>query len=132
MSKEIQDIVRLILIRLGIKCDLIGFTFLYHSVLMTIEDPDLIYDMDKLFELVAKKCNIDNPYRVEANMQSCIKHTYKNYGFEYINTLYGMKILTKDRKPTSAEIIKLIAEYISLGLYKNANLLQQTPSEQEV
>ncbi len=118
-NKEVQRIIKLTLIRLGIKCDLVGFSYLVHAVEVAIEQPMLVYNLKKLFAIVAKKCNVENPFRVEANIQNAIALTFNTKGFSSINELYGMEVFKPNYKPTTAEIIKLVAEYYNLGLYKN-------------
>lgn len=118
-NKEVQRIIKLTLIRLGIKCDLVGFSYLVHAVEVAIEQPMLVYNLKKLFAIVAKKCNVENPFRVEANIQNAIALTFNTKGFSSINDLYGMEVFKPNYKPTTAEIIKLVAEYYNLGLYKN-------------
>lgn len=118
-NKEIQRIVKLTLIRLGIKCDLVGFSYLVHAVEIVIQQPMLVYNLKKLFAIVAKKCNVENPFRVEANIQNAITLTFNTKGFSSLNDLYGMEVFKPKYKPTTAEFIKLVAEYYTLGLYKN-------------
>lgn len=118
-NKEVQRIIKLTLIRLGIKCDLVGFSYLVHAVEVAIEQPMLVYNLKKLFAIVAKKCNVENPFRVEANIQNAITLTFNTKGFSSVNDLYGMEVFKPNYKPTTAEIIKLVAEYYNLGLYKN-------------
>lgn len=117
---DMQRIIKLTLIRIGIKCDLVGFSYLVNAVELAIEDPMLVYNLKKLFVLLAKRHNIQNPFRVEANIQNAITLTYNTKGFSSINEIYGIEIFKPNYKPTTAEIIKLVAEYYNLGLYKNA------------
>ena len=115
-EKEIEKVVKLTLIRIGIKCDHVGFTFLTQSVKEVIANPELIHDLRRLFTIVAEKCGAKDFFRVEANMHNAIAFTYKTKGF---GKLYGMEVLKAEHKPTTAEVIRLVAEYYSLGLYKN-------------
>lgn len=117
-EEDIQKIIKLTLIRVGIKCDLIGFSYLTYAVEVIINQPMLIYNSKELFKEVAKKFNVDNPLRVEANIQNAISSTYNTKGLNSINELYGMEILKPKYKPTTAEVIKLLAEYYCLELYK--------------
>ena len=118
--KEMQRIIKLTLIRIGIKCDLMGFSYLTHSVEVAVENPMLIYNLKNLFKVVAKRCGVKNPFRIEANIQNAISLTHNTKGFSSFNDLYGMEVIKPKYKPTTAEVIKLVAEYYNLGLYKNA------------
>ena len=118
-QKEREKIIKLLLIRVGIKCDFVGYTYLSRSIQLVIDNPKLLYDLRALSAIVANECGEPNPFRVEANIQNAIKYTYSKKGFESINELYGMQVLRPDHKPTTAEMINLCAEYYRLGLYKN-------------
>ncbi|MBP3619854.1 MAG: hypothetical protein J6J24_04255 [Clostridia bacterium] len=115
---EVSKVVRLTLIRIGIKCDLIGFSYLSVAIEMVVEEPMLVYNLNKLFEKVAKVCNAKSAFRVEANIQNAISFTYNQKGFNSVNDLFGMEVFKSGHKPTTAEIIKLVSEYYLMGLYK--------------
>lgn len=115
---EMQRIIKLTLIRLGIKCDLIGFSYLEQAIAVAIEQPMLIYNLKNLFAVVAKICEVENPFRVEANIQNAITFTFRANGLKEMNELYGMEIFKPNYKPTTAEVIKLVAEYYCLDLHK--------------
>jgi len=117
-SNQVEKIVKLALIRIGIKCDLVGFSYLSKAIELVIETPSKLYNLSKLFDEVAKIFNVKNPFRVEANIQNAITQTYNTKGMGGINDLYKMKIFNEKYKPTTAEVINLIVEYYSLGIYK--------------
>ena len=117
---EMERVIRLALIKIGIKCDFIGYTYLAHAAKMVVDEPMLVHDLKSLFAKVAKLCNVKNPFRVEANIQNAINYTYNNRGFSGINDLFGMEVCGAEHKPTIAEIVKLISEYYLLGLYEDA------------
>ena len=117
-TNEVEKIVKLALIRVGVKCDLVGFSYLSKSIELVIETPAKLYNLSKLFDEVAKIFDVKNPFRVEANIQNAITQVYNTKGLQGINDLYGMKIFDEKYKPTTAEMINLIVEYYNLGLYK--------------
>lgn len=116
---ETEKIIKLMLIRIGIKCDFVGYNYLAQAVQVVLENPKLLYDLRALFTVVAEQSGAPSAFRVEANIQNAIKYTYNKKGFEAINELYGMQVLKPNHKPTTAEVINLCAEYYRLGLYKN-------------
>ncbi len=117
---EKEKIIKLTLIRLGIKCDYVGFSYLVHAIDIAIDQPMLVYNLKKLFVLVAERCGVENPFRVEANIQNAITFTYNTKGFMAVNDIYGLEVFEPGHKPTTAEMIKLVAEYYEMELYKNA------------
>lgn len=118
VDNEREKILKLMLIRIGIKCDFVGFTYLLYSVEFVIDQPNLLHDFHTLFSKVAERCGLESAFRVEANIQNAIKYTHLKKGFGAINELFGMEVLRPNYKPMTAELIKLCAEYYHMGLYK--------------
>lgn len=118
VTQEEDNLIQINLIRSGFKLNLLGFKYFHEAILQTIEDSNLVYDTDKLFKTVAKAFNVQNPFRVEANMHNAVTVACNNGAIYYINELFHMEVLRPGYKPTSAEVVKLMAEYISLKLYK--------------
>ena len=73
---EIEMIIKLTLIRIGIKCDMIGFVYLEKAIEYVVESPFFVYNLRNLFKAVADFYGVKNPYRVEANIQNAIRATY--------------------------------------------------------
>lgn len=118
-DNEVEKIVKLALIRLGIKCDLVGFAYLAKAIEYVIETPSKLYNLSKVFDDIAKLYQLKNPFRVEANIQNAITQAYNTKGLQGINDMYKMEVFDEKYKPTTAEVINLIVEYYNLGLYKN-------------
>lgn len=118
-ANEVEKIVKLTLIRIGIKCDLVGFSYLSKAIELVIRTPSKLYNLSKLFDEVAAIYSVKNPFRVEANIQNAITQTFNTKGLQKVNDLYKMKIFDEKYKPTTAEMINLIVEYYNLGLYKD-------------
>jgi len=115
---EIEKIIKLTLIRIGIKCDMVGFVYLEKAIEFVIESPFYVYNLKDLFKKVAEYFGVQNSYRVEANIQNAISATYDLRGFDAINEIFHMEVFEPKRKPSTAELIKLIAEYYKLKLYE--------------
>ncbi|MBP3431589.1 MAG: hypothetical protein J6K39_01900 [Clostridia bacterium] len=118
-DQEIEKIVRLTLIRIGIKCDHTGFTYLEHAIKEVIENPKLLRNLRSLFTIVARQCGASSAFRVEANIHNSLVVTQKRHGFDFINTIFGFQVVKPGQRPTIGELIKLVAEYYTMGLYKH-------------
>lgn len=117
-DKNLLKMVKLTLLRCGIKCDHSGFEYLLACIMATIKNPQFLSRSGPMFCLVAKEFGVSDPARIKGNIHNAILHTYKTHGFDYINQLYGMNVLKSDYKPSPVEFIRLIVEYFTLGLYK--------------
>ena len=115
---EIEKIIRLALIRLGIKCDTLGYNLITLATVKVIENPKLTSNQTQLFTLVSKEVKTLTPFRIEANILNAITYTFRKNGLVTFNELFGMEIMKGDYKPSTAEFLRLLAEYYNLGLYK--------------
>ena len=115
---NMRRIIKLTLIRIGIRCDLIGFSYLCLAIEMVVQNPKLIHNLCKgLYIEVGKKFNANKENCVERSIRHAIENTYINKSFAELNRMFKMQLYTVDEKPTAGELIRLVAEYYNLGLY---------------
>lgn len=111
--------IKLALMRAGIRCDLVGFSYLCYAVELVIQEPELINCLCKdLYVQISQKFNARNDNCVERSIRHAIDQTASTKTFKGLNNMFGVELYSKDDKPTSGELIRLIAEYYQLGLYK--------------
>lgn len=116
---KIRRIVKLALIKVGIRCDLIGFSYLCYAIELVIQTPSLIHSLCKdLYVQVGKQFHANKENCVERSIRHAIENTYINKSFVELNRMFKTQLYTIDDKPTAGELIRLIAEYYNLGLYK--------------
>ncbi len=114
----IRKIIKLTLIRIGIRCDLIGFSYLCYAIELVILNPNLIHSLCKdLYTKVSEKFDVKKDSCVERSIRHAIENTYINKSFAELNRMFKMQLYTVDEKPTAGELIRLVAEYYNLGLY---------------
>lgn len=121
-TKEIDNIKAVIhyaLIRIGFRVDLVGFNYLSYAIEIAISLPEETRSLCKgIYALVAKKFNTPGSSSVERSIRHSIDNTYQNKTFMEINEMFNMNIFSPKDKPTAGELIKLIAEYYNLEIYK--------------
>ena len=118
--EHMRKIIKLALIKIGIRCDLLGFTYLCYAVELVIERPQLIKRLCKgLYIEIGRHFNIDNFGNVERSIRSAIENTAFSKSFTMLNKMFGANLYGVDEKPTAGELIKLVAEFYLLELYKN-------------
>lgn len=116
---DARRIIKLTLIKIGIRCDLIGFSYLCYAVELVIQDPQLIHNLCKgLYEEVCKKFDVENKACVERSIRHAIDNTYNCKSFVELNKMFKVDLYSINDKPTVGELINLVAEYYNLGLYK--------------
>lgn len=114
--EKIRRIIKFAFIKIGIRCDLVGFNYLCKAVELVILEPDMINHLCK--KLYPALCEIFHVNNVERNMRTAIENTYINKQYLELNHLLHTNIFTKYEKPTVGELIRLISEFYNLGFYK--------------
>lgn len=118
---NMRKIIKLALIRIGIRCDLIGFSYLCLAIEMVVQNPKLIHNLCKgLYIEVGKRFDASKENCVERSIRHAIENTYINKSFAELNKMFKTQLYTIDDKPTAGELIRLVAEYYNLGLYKDS------------
>lgn len=115
---EAKNIVKLFLIKIGMKCSLNGFAYLCHAADLVANDPNLIYDLcNNVYVQTAKYFDIENSNCIERSIRHAIDHLANSNGFSLLNKIFKTELYSKHDKPTSGEFIKLCAQYYNLQMY---------------
>lgn len=116
---NMRKVIKLALIRIGIRCDLIGFSYLCYAVELVISNPNLSHNLCKgLYIEIGKRFQASKENNVERSIRHAIENTYVNKSFAELNRMFKTNLYTIDDKPTAGELIRLVAEYYNLELYK--------------
>ena len=117
--QEARKVVKLALIRIGIRCDLVGFGYLCTAVEYVINDPEKMKNLCKgLYREVAKANRVEKVGNIERSIRHAIDNTYVSKSFTELNKMFKTMLYTIDDKPTAGELIRLVSEWYLLGLYK--------------
>ncbi len=118
--ERMRKIIKLTLIKIGVRCDLIGFSYLCYGIELVVQNPKLINRLCKeLYVKISEKFNVKNVYCIERSMRHAINKVCENNGFEELNKMFKSRLYGENEKPTSGELIRLMSEYYVLGLYEN-------------
>lgn len=116
--KHMRKVIRLALIKIGIRCDLVGFSYLCYAVELVIQKPKLIHNLCKgLYAKVAEHFNLDKVGSVERSIRHAIDYTSLCKSFTELNKMFKASLYAVEDKPTAGELIRLVAEYYLLELY---------------
>lgn len=117
--RHLRKVVKLTLIKIGVRCDLIGFKYLCSAIELVIQTPALIHNLCKgLYAEVGKLYENDSYYSVERSIRHAIDNTFVNKSFSELNKMFNTNLYSVHDKPTAGELIRLVAEYYLLELYK--------------
>ena len=103
---------------IGIPAHIKGYHYLRDSIIMAIEDMDVLNAITKiLYPTVAKK-HQTTASRVERAIRHAIEVAWSRGKLDTLDALFGYTVSTGKGKPTNSEFIALIADTIRLE-YKN-------------
>ena len=118
VSLEIQ--VTEILHQIGVPAHIKGYHYLRDSIIMAIENPDIINAVTKqLYPSVAKKYDTTSS-RVERAIRHAIEVAWDRGDVDVLNSYFGYTIHNTRGKPTNSEFIAMISDRLRLEM-KNAS-----------
>ncbi len=105
-----------ILHQIGVPAHIKGYHYLRDSILMAIENPEIINAVTKqLYPSVAKRYNTTSS-RVERAIRHAIEVAWDRGDVDVLNSYFGYTIHNTRGKPTNSEFIAMIADKLCLQL----------------
>lgn len=105
-----------ILHQIGVPAHIKGYHYLRDSILMAVEDPEIINAVTKqLYPSVAKRYNTTSS-RVERAIRHAIEVAWDRGDVDVLNSYFGYTIHNTRGKPTNSEFIAMIADKLCLQM----------------
>ena len=105
-----------ILHQIGVPAHIKGYHYLRDSILMAVEDPDIINSVTKrLYPGVAKRYNT-TASRVERAIRHAIEVAWDRGDVDILNSYFGYTIHNTRGKPTNSEFIAMISDRLRLHM----------------
>ena len=105
-----------ILHQIGVPAHIKGYHYLRDSIIMAIENPDIINAVTKqLYPSVAKEYNTTSS-RVERAIRHAIEVAWDRGDVDVLNSYFGYTIHNTRGKPTNSEFIAMISDKLSLNM----------------
>lgn len=119
-EEDLENRVTNMLHEIGIPAHIKGYHYLRDSIIMAVEDMDVLNAITKvLYPTVAKKYQTTSS-RVERAIRHAIEVAWNRGKLDTLDELFGYTVSTGKGKPTNSEFIALIADTIQLE-YKHRN-----------
>lgn len=110
--EKMRKTIKLTLMQIGIRCDLRGFAYLCYAVEQVILNPNCLNNLcGELYVKIGQNFEVKNTMSVERSIRHAINTTQKSKTFSNLNKLFNAKLYKKNEKPTSGELISLVAKY---------------------
>ena len=118
LRASMEDDVTRMIHDVGVPAHIKGYQYLRDSIIMAVEDPDILNSVTKvLYPDIAKKYDTTSS-RVERAIRHAIEVAFSRGKIEMIEDLFGYTINGGKGKPTNSEFIALISDKIRL-MYRN-------------
>lgn len=105
-----------ILHQIGVPAHIKGYHYLRASIIMSIENPNIINAVTKqLYPSVAKEFSA-TPSRVERAIRHAIEVAWDRGDIDVLNSYFGYTIHTSRGKPTNSEFIAMISDKLRLQM----------------
>ena len=116
VSASLRMQVTEILHQIGVPAHIKGYHYLRDSILMAVEDPEIINAVTKqLYPSVAKRYNTTSS-RVERAIRHAIEVAWDRGDVDVLNSYFGYTIHNTRGKPTNSEFIAMIADKLCLQM----------------
>jgi two-component system response regulator (stage 0 sporulation protein A) len=112
--RDLEIIITNMIHEIGVPAHIKGYQYLRDSILMSVEDMDILNSITKqLYPSIAEKYHT-TPSRVERAIRHAIEVAWGRGKMDTINELFGYTVHAEKGKPTNSEFIALIADKIRL------------------
>ena len=116
ISNSLRMQVTDILHQIGVPAHIKGYHYLRDSILMAVEDPEIINAVTKqLYPSVAKRYNTTSS-RVERAIRHAIEVAWDRGDVDVLNSYFGYTIHNTRGKPTNSEFIAMISDKLCLQM----------------
>lgn len=111
---DIEVEITEILHEIGIPAHLKGYQYLREAIMMTYEDIEVLFGITKrVYPEIAKKYQT-TPSRAERSIRHAIQVSWERGNIEKNYEIFGYTINEGKGKPTNAEFIAMITDYLNL------------------
>lgn len=115
-GKNMEIKITEILHQIGVPAHIKGYQYLRSSIMMSIENPEIINAVTKqLYPSVAKKFDTTSS-RVERAIRHAIEVAWDRGDVDILNSYFGYTIHNSRGKPTNSEFIAMISDKLRLEL----------------
>lgn len=101
---------------IGIPAHVLGYQYAREAILMAVYDRSTICAVTKVIYPTVAEMFTTTPFRVERAIRNAIDVAWNRGDFQIFHNLLGHTVSNMRGKPTNAEFIATVAEYISIQI----------------
>ncbi|MEG1782936.1 MAG: sporulation transcription factor Spo0A [Oscillospiraceae bacterium] len=111
---DLEQRVTVVLHKMGVPAHIKGYGFLRQSIMMSVEDPEVISLVTKRLYPDIAKLNQTTASRVERAIRHAIEVAWDRGNVDVLNDYFGYTINNMRGKPTNSEFIAMISDRLRL------------------
>lgn len=115
-SPDTELMVTEIIHQIGVPAHIKGYGYLRQSILLSVDDPEMINHITKLLYPTVAKLNSTTSSRVERAIRHAIEVAWDRGDVDTLNSYFGYTIHNGRGKPTNSEFIAMIADRLRMQL----------------
>lgn len=128
-GQDLEIVVTDMIHQLGVPAHIKGYHYLRTSIILSIENPDLLDSVTKLlYPTVAQKFNTTSS-RVERAIRHAIEIAWDRGDLDILNSFFGYTVNTCKGKPTNSEFIALLTDKLRLQQKKSGSFSHISSSQ---
>ena len=113
-EKSLETKVTEIILQLGVPAHIKGYKYIRDSIILAVNDPDVINGITKVMYPTVAKINSTTASRVERAIRHAIEVAWDRGNIDVLNAYFGYTVHSLRGKPTNSEFIAMIADKIRL------------------
>lgn len=115
-EERIEVIISEIMRQIGVPAHIKGYQYLRESIMLTIQDPELMHAVTKILYPTVAKSNNTTASRVERAIRHAIEVAWDRGDVDVLSSFFGYTIQNSRGKPTNSEFIAMISDKLRLDL----------------
>ena len=113
-NDELEVVISDIMRQIGVPAHIKGYQYLRESIMLTIEDPELMHCVTKVLYPTVAKNNKTTASRVERAIRHAIEVAWDRGDVDVLSSYFGYTIQNTRGKPTNSEFIAMISDKLRL------------------
>lgn len=113
---DLELMITEIIHQIGVPAHIKGYHYLRESILLSVEDPEIINSVTKVLYPTVAKTHHTTASRVERAIRHAIEVAWDRGNVDVLNSYFGYTIDNNRGKPTNSEFIAMISDKLRLRL----------------
>lgn len=111
LTKEVTEILH----ELGLPAHIKGYYYLRESILLAVDDPNMLTSITKFLYPEIAHNNNSSPASVERAMRHAIEVAWRRGNIDILTQYFGYSISYLKGKPTNSQFISTIVDYLRIN-----------------